>query len=157
MGAAQKDISALRGMEDATVFADEIFGFHVQQAEKLLSLARVAGQDLPVVARCGGLVGRVERQRNGCRPLSTEWWTTPDTPCVCTMRLLTPAVACLIGQRLSNRWRRYSWRSGVSWRERDEIDVGERQSEVHVEATPKAETNNCSVVLMSLQRFRPRS
>lgn len=35
--AAERDISALRGMADAAVFADEIFGFHVQQAaEKLL-------------------------------------------------------------------------------------------------------------------------
>ncbi len=29
---AQRDLTALRGMQDATVFADEIFGFHVQQA-----------------------------------------------------------------------------------------------------------------------------
>ncbi len=37
VGAAKRDISALRSMVDATVFADEIFGFHVQQAtEKLL-------------------------------------------------------------------------------------------------------------------------
>lgn len=37
IGAAERDISALRGMPDADVFADEIFGFHVQQAaEKLL-------------------------------------------------------------------------------------------------------------------------
>ena len=36
IGAAERDISALRGMHDADVFADEIFGFHVQQAgEKL--------------------------------------------------------------------------------------------------------------------------
>ena len=35
--AAEKDVSALRGMGDVVVFADEIFGFHVQQAaEKLL-------------------------------------------------------------------------------------------------------------------------
>ena len=35
--AAEPDISALRGMADAAVFADEIFGFHAQQAaEKLL-------------------------------------------------------------------------------------------------------------------------
>ena len=35
--AAERDISALRGMGNATVFADEIFGFHAQQAaEKLL-------------------------------------------------------------------------------------------------------------------------
>ncbi len=27
--AAERDISALRGMGDAAVFADEIFGFHV--------------------------------------------------------------------------------------------------------------------------------
>ena len=35
--AAERDISALRGMADTAVFADEIFGFHAQQAaEKLL-------------------------------------------------------------------------------------------------------------------------
>lgn len=35
--AAERDISALHGMADAAVFADEIYGFHVQQAaEKLL-------------------------------------------------------------------------------------------------------------------------
>ena len=34
---AKRDISALHGMADAAVFADEIFGFHAQQAaEKLL-------------------------------------------------------------------------------------------------------------------------
>ena len=37
MAAAERDFTALRGMEDVTVFADEIFGFHAQQAaEKLL-------------------------------------------------------------------------------------------------------------------------
>jgi HEPN domain-containing protein len=29
---ALRDLTALRGMRDATVFADEIFGFHAQQA-----------------------------------------------------------------------------------------------------------------------------
>jgi len=29
---AQRDLKALTGMHDAAVFADEIFGFHVQQA-----------------------------------------------------------------------------------------------------------------------------
>ena len=40
--AAERDISALRGMGDAAVFADEIFGFHAQQAaEKLfMQIAR---------------------------------------------------------------------------------------------------------------------
>lgn len=34
--AAQRDLSALAGMDDATVFADEIFGFLVQQAAEKL-------------------------------------------------------------------------------------------------------------------------
>ncbi len=29
---ARKDLSALKGMMDASVFDDEIFGFHAQQA-----------------------------------------------------------------------------------------------------------------------------
>lgn len=36
VGAAERGISALRGMGDAAVFADEIFGFHVQQAAEKL-------------------------------------------------------------------------------------------------------------------------
>lgn len=37
LAAAERDITALRGMADTDVFANEIFGFHVQQAtEKLL-------------------------------------------------------------------------------------------------------------------------
>ena len=32
--AADRDLSALRGMEDTTVFADEIAGFHAQQAAR---------------------------------------------------------------------------------------------------------------------------
>ena len=35
-GAAERDISALRGMDDRAVFAGEIFGFHVQQAAEKL-------------------------------------------------------------------------------------------------------------------------
>ncbi len=47
--AAERDYSALRGMEDATIFADEIFGFHVQQAlEKLLkALLALLGRTYP--------------------------------------------------------------------------------------------------------------
>ena len=40
--AAERDASALRGMGDATVFADEIFGFHVQQAAEKLFKAWLA-------------------------------------------------------------------------------------------------------------------
>ena len=43
-GAAERDISALRGMSDAAVFADEIFGFHVQQAAEKLLKAWLASQ-----------------------------------------------------------------------------------------------------------------
>ena len=32
MNAAESDLSALRGMRSNTDFADEIFGFHAQQA-----------------------------------------------------------------------------------------------------------------------------
>ncbi|MDE0146891.1 MAG: HEPN domain-containing protein [Rhodospirillaceae bacterium] len=34
--AAERDFFALRGMDDAAVFADEIFGFHAQQAAEKL-------------------------------------------------------------------------------------------------------------------------
>lgn len=37
LDAARRDVTALRGMGDAATFAEEIFGFHVQQAaEKVL-------------------------------------------------------------------------------------------------------------------------
>jgi hypothetical protein len=37
LATAERDMSAIKGMGDGTIFADEIFGFHVQQAvEKLL-------------------------------------------------------------------------------------------------------------------------
>ena len=44
--AAERDYSALRGMGDTTIFADEIFGFHTEQAvEKLLkALLALLGQ-----------------------------------------------------------------------------------------------------------------
>ena len=40
--AAEKDIAALRGMDDADIFADEIFGFHAQQAAEKLFKAWLA-------------------------------------------------------------------------------------------------------------------
>ncbi len=42
--AAERDISALHGMGDAAIFADEIFGFHVQQAAEKLFKAWLASQ-----------------------------------------------------------------------------------------------------------------
>ncbi len=44
VGAAERDLSALRGMGNAAVFADEIFGFHVQQAAEKLFKAWLASQ-----------------------------------------------------------------------------------------------------------------
>ena len=40
--AAERDIAALRGMGDASVFADEVFGFHAQQAAEKLFKAWLA-------------------------------------------------------------------------------------------------------------------
>ena len=47
---AERDISALRGMADAAVFADEIFGFHAQQAAEKLLKAWLAllGETYPI-------------------------------------------------------------------------------------------------------------
>ena len=40
--AAERDVSALRGMGDTAVFADEVFGFHAQQAAEKLFKAWLA-------------------------------------------------------------------------------------------------------------------
>jgi HEPN domain-containing protein len=49
LAAAQKDLRALRGMTDADTFADEIFGFHAQQAvEKALKAwLALLGEEYP--------------------------------------------------------------------------------------------------------------
>ncbi len=50
MKASKRDVEALRGMSDASVFADEIFGFHVQQAAEKLFKAWLAllGETYPL-------------------------------------------------------------------------------------------------------------
>ena len=47
MRMAHRDVTALHGMHDAVVFADEIFGFHVQQAVKKVSKPGCAHWDSP--------------------------------------------------------------------------------------------------------------
>ena len=49
--AAERDVFALRGMGDTAVFADAIFGFHVQQAaEKLFkSWLALSGETYPAI------------------------------------------------------------------------------------------------------------
>lgn len=50
MEASKRNVEALRGMGDASVFADEIFGFHVQQAAEKLLRAWIAllGETYPL-------------------------------------------------------------------------------------------------------------
>lgn len=45
----RKDLSALRGMRNLDVFAEEIFGFHVQQAAEKILKAWIAltGETVP--------------------------------------------------------------------------------------------------------------
>ncbi len=58
LAAAERDVSALRGMGDAAVFADEIFGFHVQQAVEKLFKAWIAllGEEYPATHDLARLV-----------------------------------------------------------------------------------------------------
>ena len=58
MEAANRDIEALRGMADASVFADEIFGFHVQQGAEKLFKAWIAllGKTYPLTHNLAALL-----------------------------------------------------------------------------------------------------
>ena len=49
--AAEMDVAALRGMGDAAVFADPVFGFHVQQAAEKLFKAwlAISGAAYPLI------------------------------------------------------------------------------------------------------------
>ena len=56
--AAERDLLALRGMHDSTIFADEIFGFHAQQAAEKLLKAWLAwlGESYPLTHNISRLV-----------------------------------------------------------------------------------------------------
>ena len=64
MGAAERDLRALRGMSDETVFTDEIAGFHAQQAaEKLLKVWLILlNEPYPLTHDVDYLLRRVERR-----------------------------------------------------------------------------------------------
>ena len=63
---AERDLRALKGMDDATVFDDEIFGFHVQQAiEKSLKAWIIGiGVESPFIHNLARLLAILEE--NGC-------------------------------------------------------------------------------------------
>jgi HEPN domain-containing protein len=63
---AERDLRALKGMDDAAVFDDEIFGFHVQQAiEKSLKAWIIAiGVEFPFIHNLARLLAILEE--NGC-------------------------------------------------------------------------------------------
>lgn len=69
---AEKDLKALRGMGDTHIFADEIFGFHAQQAiEKTLKAWLAAlGQDYPLTHNLARLLALLEEQGAGV----DEFW-----------------------------------------------------------------------------------
>jgi HEPN domain-containing protein len=61
---AEKDLKALQGMGDANTFADEVFGFHAQQAvEKALKAwLAVIGQEYPLTHNLARLLALLEEQ-----------------------------------------------------------------------------------------------
>ncbi len=63
---AEKNLRALKGMDDATVFYDEIFGFHVQQtiAKSLKAWIIAIGVAFPFIHNLARLLTILEE--NGC-------------------------------------------------------------------------------------------
>jgi HEPN domain-containing protein len=59
---AEKDFRALEGMRDAATFADEIFGFHAQQAVEKTLKAWIAaqGQEYPLTHNLARLLAILE-------------------------------------------------------------------------------------------------
>lgn len=62
--AARRDLRALEGMRNTEVFADEIFGFHVQQATEKCLKAWIAaiGEIYPFVHNLGVLLRSLEEK-----------------------------------------------------------------------------------------------
>ena len=77
--AAEKDISALGGMFDVSIFADEIFGFHAQQAAEKLLKAWIAilGVEYPLTHNVEALLDILEQQGAAVQRFSTLEEFTP--------------------------------------------------------------------------------
>ncbi len=77
--AARRDFSAMGGMGDTEVFADEIFGFHVQQAAEKLCKAWLAmlGEVYPLTHNLESLLDRLQ-ERDGS--VERFWPLTEYTP-----------------------------------------------------------------------------
>ena len=75
---AHRDLTALHGMRDASVFADEIFGFHVQQTvEKSLKAWMCAlGLTYPFTHHINRLLVLL---RDAGADVETFWWTDEFT------------------------------------------------------------------------------
>ncbi len=70
--AALRDLRALQGMDNRDIFADEIFGFHVQQATEKCLKAWIAliGDIYPLIHDLGVLMQLLENQGYDCSPFS---------------------------------------------------------------------------------------
>ena len=76
---AEKNLRALKGMDDATVFYDEIFGFHVQQtiAKSLKAWIIAIGVEFPFIHTLARLLAILEE--NGC-DVESFWDLVEYTP-----------------------------------------------------------------------------
>ena len=70
--AAQKDLTALQSMLDATAFADEIFGFHAQQAieKSLKAWLALVGKKYPRTHDIGLLISLLEESGEEAKAFS---------------------------------------------------------------------------------------
>jgi HEPN domain-containing protein len=76
LAAASRDLKALTGMMDSEIFADEIFGFHVQQAAEKSMKAWLAclGEEFPYTHDLGLLLQKLEDK--GCEV--SQFWDLLD-------------------------------------------------------------------------------
>jgi HEPN domain-containing protein len=63
LSSAEKDLNAIKNMTDSCIFADEVFGFHAQQATEKTLKAWIAllDEDYPFVHDLDALLNRLEK------------------------------------------------------------------------------------------------